>query len=128
MWWFTYWFFRLDKKKRATINPKNTDNKCFQHAATVAFNYKEIKWNLERVSNITPFINKYIWKGINYPSKIDDWKNFEKNNTTIALNKLYVKEKEIGSAYISKINSNYKKLIILLMIPIEEKGWHIILQ
>ena len=38
------------------------------------------------------FINKYNWEGINYPSKIDDWKTFEKNNPTIAFNILYTKE------------------------------------
>ena len=47
----------------------------------------------ERISNIKPLINKYKWKGINYPSKIDDWKTFEKNNPIIALNILYIKEK-----------------------------------
>ena len=31
------------KKKKVTINPKNTDNKCFQYTATVALNYKEIE-------------------------------------------------------------------------------------
>ena len=36
-------------------------------------NYEEIKQNPERVSNINPFINNYNWKGINHPSKIDDW-------------------------------------------------------
>ena len=30
------------KKKKATINPKNTDDKCFQYAVTVALNYEEI--------------------------------------------------------------------------------------
>ena len=40
----------------------NTDDKCFQYAATVALNYEEVKWNLEIVSNIKPFINKYNWK------------------------------------------------------------------
>ena len=58
------------------------------------------------------------------PTKIDDWKTFEKNNPTIALNVLYIKEKEICPACISKINLNYKKQIILLIIPNEEKGWH----
>ena len=48
--------------------------------------------NSERVSNIKPFINECKWKGINYPSKIDDWKTFEKNNLTIAPNILYIKE------------------------------------
>ena len=82
------------------------DDKCFQYAATFALNYEEIKWKPERVSNIKPFINKCNWKGINYPypSKIDDLKTFEKNNPTIALNILYIKEK--CAAYISKINSN----------------------
>ena len=43
----------------------------------------------------------------------------------IALNILYIKEKEVCPAYISKINLNWKKQIILLMIPNEEKeGWH----
>ena len=31
------------KKKKATINTKNTDDKCFQYAVTVALNYEEIK-------------------------------------------------------------------------------------
>ena len=83
------------KKKKATINPKNTDDKCFQYAATVALNYEEIEPHPQRVSNIKPFINKYNQKGINHPSKIDDWKTFEKNNPTIAPNILYIKEKDI---------------------------------
>ena len=83
-------------EKKATINPKNTDDKYFQYAATVALNYDKIKWNPERVSNIKAFINKYNWKEINYPSKIDHW--------TIALDILHIKEKEIFPAYISKHN------------------------
>ena len=31
------------KKKKAAINTRNTDDKCFQYAATVALNYEEIK-------------------------------------------------------------------------------------
>ena len=56
----------LIKKKKATINPKNADDKCFQYAATFALNYEEIKGNPEKVSNIKPFINKYSCKGMNY--------------------------------------------------------------
>ena len=88
-------------------------------------NYEEIKWNPQRVSNIKPFISKYKWNGIDYISKIDDWKTFEKNNPTIALRILYIKEKEICPTYISKINLNCEKQITLLMIPNEEKeDWH----
>ena len=54
------------KKAKATVNPKNTDGKCFQYAVTVALNYEEINWNTGRVSIIKPVLNKYKWKGINY--------------------------------------------------------------
>ena len=40
---------------------------------------------------------------------------------TMGLNILYIKEKEICPTYISKINSNYEKEIILLMVSSEEK-------
>ena len=47
----------------------------------VALTYEEIESHPERVSNIKPIINNY------------NWKTFEKNNPTIALNILYIKEK-----------------------------------
>ena len=45
------------KSKKATINPKNEDDKCPQYAATAALNYEEIEWNPESVSNVKPFMN-----------------------------------------------------------------------
>ena len=45
-----------------------------------------------------PFINKYNWEKINYPSEKDDWK------------------KEIYPAHVSKHNWNHEKQVILLMI------------
>ena len=38
--------------KKAIINLKNTNDKCFQYGATVALNYEEIESHLERISNI----------------------------------------------------------------------------
>ena len=73
-----------------------------------SIHYKEIKWNLEKVSNIIRFINKFNWQGINYPSKIGDWKTFEKNNPTIAFNIFYTKE-EVLPAYGSKHDPTRKK-------------------
>ena len=99
---------RLDKKVK-TINPRNKEDQCFQYAVTVALSYGEIESHPERVSNVKPFVNKYNWRGINYPSRIDDWKAFEKNDLKISLNILYVKEKKICTAYISKLNANCKK-------------------
>ena len=43
----------------------------------------------------------------------------------MALNILYIKQKEICLAYVSKLNSNCEKQIIWFMIPTEEKKrWH----
>ena len=86
--------------------------------------YEEIKYSPERVSIIKPLISKYNWEGINYPSKLDDSKSFEKNNPTIAFNILYTKEKEILPVYILNHYSIFEKQTILLMILNEEKGWH----
>ena len=106
---FINWFSRLEKKKKATINPKNTDDKCFQYATTISLKYEEIKWNTDGVWNFEPLVNKYNSKGINYPSKMDNWQTFEKNNPIIGLNILYIKKKEISPPYISKINSSCEK-------------------
>ena len=40
------------KNKKATINPQNNDDKCFQYALTVALNYKPIKKDPQRISKI----------------------------------------------------------------------------
>ena len=37
------------KNKKATINPKNKDDKCFQYALTVALNYEQIEKDLQRI-------------------------------------------------------------------------------
>ena len=68
-------------------------------------------------------INKYDWERISYPSEKDDWKKFEGNNLAIALNVLYVKNKKICPAFVSKDNLNREKQVIFLMIPNRE-GWH----
>ena len=64
-----------------------------------------------------PFINKYKWDGINFPSEKDSWKTIEKNNVTIALNVLYAKKGKIYPAYVLQNNSNLEKQFIYLMIP-----------
>ena len=63
---------------------------------------------IQAVSKIKPFINKYNWKGINYPSKIDNWKMFEKNNPTIALNILHIKEKK---KYVQLISQKLTEIV-----------------
>ena len=53
-----YWI----KIKKATINPVHKkDNKCFQYAIIVAWNYEEIGKYAKRITKIKPFRTKYKW-------------------------------------------------------------------
>ena len=107
------------KNKGVTINPKNTkNNNCFQYAITAALNYQNIDSHPERISKLKPFINNYNWKDIESPSHSKDWRRFECNNKTIALNILYVcyNSKRIKQAYISNYNNELDNQVHLLMI------------
>ena len=101
---------------KVTINHiSKKDKKSFQYAVTVALNHEEIRKPASRTIQIKPFTNKYKLEGIKFPSKIDDWKIFEKNNVTIAVNVLCVKKNE-NHGNVSKNNPNAEKKIILFMI------------
>ena len=52
------------KNKKATINPKNKDDKCFQYPLTVTLNYEKIRKDPQRISKIKFFIDQYDWKEI----------------------------------------------------------------
>ena len=54
------------KNKKAIIN--------LQNGVIAVLNHEEIKKVPQRIINIKPFINKYNWKGIYYPSEKNDWK------------------------------------------------------
>ena len=63
------------KNKKAKINPINEKyNKCFQYALTVTLNLEEIKKDPQRITKIKPFINKYNWERMNFPSEKNDLK------------------------------------------------------
>ena len=78
------------KNKKSKINPKNNDNKWFHYAVSVALNHKNIVKDSQRISKIKPTIVLYNWKEINFLSHKKDWKKFELNDKSIALNSKYV--------------------------------------
>ena len=91
---------------------------------SAALDHKNIGRDPQRLSKIKPFITKYNWGGIEFPMQ-KDYKKFEQNNETIALNILYVfyNTEQIRCAYKSKYNNERKNQVILLMITDGEK-WH----
>ena len=66
------------ENKKATINPQNDDDNCFQYAITVVLNHQNIKNHPERISNIEPFSNQYNWKDIDFLSHQKKKKKKEK--------------------------------------------------
>ena len=99
--------------KRATINPKDKDNKCFKYSTTVTLNHQNIESHPQRILNIKPFIDHYNWEGKEFPTGID-WKKFEQNNKTIADKILFVphNEKTINLAYKSNYNRKRENQIV----------------
>ena len=55
-------FSRIDKNEKTTINPKNSNDKCFQVMLTVALNHQIIGQDPERITKIRPFIYQHEWK------------------------------------------------------------------
>ena len=70
----------LQCKKDAIINNNNNNNNNFQNALDDALNYQTIDSNPQRISKLKPYINKYNWKGINFPARSKEWQKFENRN------------------------------------------------
>ena len=104
--------------KKATINPKNEkDNHCFHRSIIGGLNYKIKEKELKK-------IEKFKRVDTDFSSHQRDWEEFEQNNTSIALNILFVpphKSEEIKLAYKSNY-SKRKNQVILLMINDESNN------
>ena len=74
-----------------------------------------MKKHLQRITKTKPFINKYNWEGIHFPSGKDDWKKLIKIMSQLLL-MLCMLKIYIYPASASKHNSNREKQVILLMI------------
>ena len=95
------------------------------NTVAVALNHEQIKSHPERISNMKRIIDQYNWKETSFPWHKKDWKKFESNNKSIALNILYIpyNTKEIKHAHKSKYNLNCENQVIIFMITDGEK-WH----
>ena len=111
----------LRGKKEAIINNDNP----LKNALDDAFNYQNIENDPQIIAKLKPYINKYNWEGIKFPARSEEWKTFERNNKTIALNIWFIRHnaKTVRVAYRSEHNSKRKKQVILLMIT-DGKQWY----
>ena len=111
---------QLRRNKEAIINGDYN----FQDALNDALNYQNIERDPQRISKLKPYIKKYNWEGIDFPAGPKEWKKFERNNKTIALNILFIPHntKTIRVAYRSEYNNKRKKKVILLIT--DGTKWH----
>lgn len=72
------------KNKKAIINVKNYDNKCFKYAILSAL-YPASK-NADRLSKYAQHFNKLNFDGINFPVDIKQISKFEQKNPEISVN------------------------------------------
>ena len=64
----------LRARKKGIINGDND----FQNALNDALNYQTIEKDPQRISKLKPYINKYNWKGIDFPARRKDRKKLSK--------------------------------------------------
>ena len=90
-------------KKKAVMNLKNNDEKCFKWAVIAALHHEDIKHNPERISLLQHYEDQYNRNGLQFPLAIQKIGKFEKNNPGIAVNVLFNKKKSIYTARRSEL-------------------------
>ena len=104
--------------RKAIINPKNKDNKCFLWCVLRALNPKD---------NHSEIIDKKLkekentlnMEGIEYPVRLEDMDKFEKQNPSISITVFGYEEK---SVYPLRNSNNTNKEHNIILILIKEEG------
>ena len=99
-------------KKKAMINPKNSDREYFKWAVIAAMNWEEIGNNPERVSKLRRYDREFDWSGLEFPLSLRDINKFERNNE-IGVNFLAVEHRKI---YICRKGKDYDRIVNLMLI------------
>ena len=96
--------------KRAIINVKNDDGKCFVWSALVGLHPQKLHAN--RVSKYVPYMKELSVKDLIFPLKVTDVKKFEKLNPFMSVN-----------VFALKTNRNAANHVNLLVITSGDR-WH----
>ena len=99
-------------KKKAIINPKNSDMECFKWAVIATMKWEEIGNNPERVSKLKRYEGEFDWSGLEFPVSFRDINKFDRNNE-IGVNILAVENQKI---YICRKGRDYNRIVNLMLI------------
>ena len=98
-------------KKKAILNPKNLDMKCFKRSVITALKWEEIDRDHQRVSKLRRYEDEFDWSGIRYPISVKDINKVETRNRMIIDDKEkkhYVAIKSL-ERLLSNMNSKHGK-------------------
>ena len=99
-------------KKKAIINPRNSDMECFKWAIIAAMKWEEMDRNQQRVSKLKRYEEEFNWKDIEFPVCLRDISKFESRNE-IGVNILAVED---GKIYICRKGKDYDRVANLMLI------------
>ena len=99
-------------KKKAIINPKNSDMECFKWAVIAAMKWEEIDRDHQQVSKLKRYEGEFDWSGLEFPVSLRDINKFERNNE-IGVNILAIENKNI---YICRKGKDYDRIVNLMLI------------
>ena len=64
-------------RKKAIINPKNSDLECFKWAVIAAMKWEEIDSNPTQITKLKKYENDFNWTGVRFPVSFRKIKRFE---------------------------------------------------
>ena len=108
-------------KKKAILNPKNLDEKCFKRAAIAGLKWEEIDCHPEIVSKLRRYESEFDWSGITYPVSTKKISKFETRNR-IGVNLLALNGK---TTYICRKGDNYERKVNLMILEEGEKKYYV---
>lgn len=121
-------YIPLPKKlsdKKALLNIKNDDNKCFLWSVLAALHKVSWKNNANRVSHYYKYEHECNTKGLNFPLPIDQITKFEILNQ-ISINVFGWEDKELFPLQITK--QHFETHVNLLLISSEEKRHFVLIR
>ena len=105
--------------KKAIINLKNEDDKCFKWAITRALN--PVEKHSERIDKKLRETSKVLnWEGLKFPVNSSDINTFENHNSSISVN-VFGSESLVYSLRISKYNYKRESTVNLVLISDDTK-------
>ena len=110
------------KNKKASVNVQNSNQECFKYSILAALHYQEIKFNPERPSKYTKWLNELNFNGIDFPVKLKEIDKFEYQNPH-RINVLGYENKEIYPLRISNKSTNDLTINLLLINDEKNSEW-----